>query len=217
MAEKNREPSIADRKPPDFKRYDGLRVEGLNRDGRVRLRAELSIPSVEEAEMIWISGARPEKPGPFRVLLRGEDPDDEQEIYIRGVIRRIDGDYWELNNMRLEQTERRFYRVKTDFDADAVILNRHRIRTNCRVVNLSEGGVSIETDVKYWIEDRLELTSETFESVGLSSLVCEILRGWETHIPGIYGYGCEFLGLNDAQRQRLYRLVMNQRWQNPPE
>ena len=201
--------SFKDRAPPDLTKYDGMRVEGLNRNGKVQFRAELSVPAEDDAELIWLSRNKPPKRGPYHVYLRGYDQSSRREVYFEGSIRWIEDDYWELNNLVMEEPEREFFRVNTNFPAVATLLNRRSFKAECELLNISAGGVRIETRVKYWIKDRLRLEVPQLSEQGIPPLHCQVCRVYESEIPGVYGYGCQFIDLDVYQRDRVMGVVMS--------
>lgn len=146
----------------------------------------------------------------MRVRLRGYNDRERKAVLMEGVITPGERHVWlveELTVIKVEN-ERTFCRLDTDIDGvigetDGDTAGERR----CKLLNISVGGASITTEYRYHKGDRFLLKVRLLDKEVEMVLYCEVLRVAERSQSG-FEYGCRFLELAGAARERISRSIL---------
>ena len=203
--------------------YSGMRVEVLGEDRELLFMAKLAITTGglgELQEMTpgsipkipqWEEAAETETPPqPLHVQLRGFDEAQQLAIHLECDATPLNETTWRTERLRLlgKENDRAYYRQDIGVTAEIRRASPGGASqlTPCTVVNISVGGVCIQTEAAYEIDDTLLLRVWLLESSDLV-VSCKVCRVTERR-NGQFEYGCQFENLEPGQEDQISRAIM---------
>lgn len=204
-----------EKRVPDIKEleiYSGIRVVVETQKGQLLFIADLLDPNEGTATLCQCSDRgiiRDEEnvgeTGQIEVRLRGYNRHKRKAVLMEGRIKPKDKHIWQVEDLTIirVENERAFYRLDTDIDGiiDAEEGENSGERP-CKLLNISEGGVSIRSEYRYHKGERFSLKVKLLEDGAEMRLYGEVLRVMEKNEAN-FEYGCQFLNLTKAGLEQI--------------
>ena len=176
--------------------YSGMRVEVLSRqDQPIFAGQPITIPPLD-------GGQR------YAVNLRGYQESAQKAVHMEAdIVQRTNG-AWKVENLEIigKDNDRAFFRQELVMEGEVVPFKQAGVYSEpCRILNVSAGGVCIQSEDDYRIGDKLLLRSNLFDGQ-LTSLMCIVRRVTKRRVG--YEYGCEFTDLTPATEDMISKAVM---------
>lgn len=190
----------------------GMRVEVLTMENHLLFVGQLRILEGGVLEIRRNTGdSLPQALYNSSVKLRGVRG-DSQPFCLKGTVGKSSRDFWQVENLEVLQTRenRSFFRQATDLDARVMPGSQHRglgrETAECKVLDVSAGGVRVLTKNIYQVGDRFELEAALLPNEKPFNLICCVMR--VTAKGGSkYEYGCRFGAMSPQEQERLQRAV----------
>lgn len=197
-------------KGPDF--YSGMKVEVLTMEMHLLFVGRLKILDGGVLELRRnTDDPLPQALYNSSVKIRGFQR-NSQPFCLKGTVGKSSRDFWQVENLEILQTKenRNFFRQATDLNARAMPNSRYKglgqETAECKVLDISAGGVRILTKNVYQEGDSFELEAALLPNEKPFFVVCQVLR--VTPKKGFkYEYGCKFGAMSPQEQQRLQRAV----------
>lgn len=200
-------------KEEDLEIYSGMRVEVSSDDGRMFLVARLTGLRGDRAQL------RPATDGsllttledPVLVTLRGYSSKENKAVILKCTVRSGSKDMWLAEHLTLikRSNDRAFFRLGINLTGKLVIMGKQDAAAEeCRLLNISVGGVCIGSGLRHNIGDKFLLWVKLTPNSDPLQMVCQILRIIERRY-GSFEYGCRFLGLSEADEERILQVIFD--------
>lgn len=226
---------LEEKKSPqeEIQEYSGLRVEVLTPEGEELFIAKLAISGgICEFQLIGDMQA-PEglqdaavdeegKPRPIPILARGYDELQQKAIHMEGEMLPYDPRIWRAASLRIvgKDNDRAYFRQDVGSAGTVLALSvpegsqagtLHGLRPDggpmeCRVVNISMGGVCIETSAELEPDSVLALRSRLLPDSEMA-VMCRVCRVNSRRSGGMIEYGCKFEHLDPAMEDQLAKAI----------
>ena len=200
--------------------YSGMRVEVMNDEKELLSIARL-IVSMGVAELQRVGDGdspadREEAPAgpvegeqPVHVTLRGFDRVQQKAIHMEGDINQADHDTWRLEKLKVvsKNNDRAFYRQNVDVPGEVRLLDRSGTRPMepCKLVNISAGGVCLQSETEFAVGDTLFLRSRLLPTYELL-LYCTVCRVTPRR-GNIKEYGCKFENMDVNAEDQIAKAI----------
>ena len=175
--------------------------------GELQETASGSIPAIPAWETAAEAGT---PPPPLHVLLRGFDEDQKLAIHLECDAVPLNAATWRTERLRLigKENDRAYYRQDIGVSGEVMQTGTGGSPqlVPCTVVNISVGGVCIQTEAVYPTDSTLLLRVWLVESSDLV-VFCLVRRVTERR-NGQFEYGCEFEKLEPGQEDQISRAIM---------
>lgn len=145
---------------------------------------------------------------PLPVKLRGFHEERQRAVHMEGEIDWLAAGIWRVTNLRVisSENDRAFYRQKTYTTGLLSPLNSEEEAKPCTIVNISAGGIGIQTKEIYELNEKLSVRFQLMTGQNLS-ISCEICRILEKQ-GGVFEYGCRFLSLDSTTEEQISRAII---------
>lgn len=195
----------------DLEIYSGMRVEVTSDDGRMFLVARLVGLRGDRAQL------KPSTDGnlltkleePVAVTLRGYSSKENKAVVIEGTLRPGPNNTWQAEHLVLvkRSNDRAFFRMDTNLMGSITAMGRlGAAAEDCRVLNVSVGGVCIGSTVRHNIGDKFLLRVRLLPNTEANLLMCQIIRIIERRY-GSFEYGCRFLELSEPEEEKILQII----------
>ena len=219
MFKKKEDTSKKERKAADIREleiYSGMRVIVETPRGQLLFIGDLQEPYKGAARLRQCSDGEivlDEETAPMTehmyVRLRGYNDHERKAVYMEGLLTPEHKHVWRIEELTVTrvENERTFYRLNTDMDAvigaaeDGIVVERQ-----CRLLNISVGGVSIRSAYRYHKGERFLLKVRVLDNESEVVLYCEVLRIAEKS-ESVFEYGCRFLELAGADQEQIAQII----------
>lgn len=201
----------------DVELYSGMRVEVTTFQGQMLFVAKLLGVRDDRGELHQYSEAAvPLKDEPIPVRIRGYSDRDRKAVYLEGIISPTPRNVWQVEGLRVCQVgnDRAFFRLETSQYATATMFSGlEKGEKPCKLLNISIGGASIASKVRYHHGDKFLLKVKLLEDRPESAIYSQVVRVTEKK-DGRFEYGCRFLELtNEDEGQITQNIFAVQRQQ----
>ncbi len=166
-------------------------------DGSMELRA-LTVPRL------------PPRAEYYPVLMRGYQVKTRKAVHMEGNITPQGNGVWSVEDLKItsKDNDRAFYRQETTVRGTVMPLRQRGIaEASCRLINVSAGGVCIQTAAEFMVGERFLLKSTLFEGWKPTPVMCAVRR--VTRRKSSTEYGCEFIDLSPAIESAITRAIMD--------
>ena len=193
--------------------YSGMRVEITDRSGNMLFMARVSdldgslayLHQYSEAAIAW-----EEESPPLPVRIRGYNYHERKAVYMEGAISPAPGqNRWQVEGLVVTRicNDRAFFRLETTATAHLSPMGSLGVEEeDCRLVNISVGGVCVQSEQQLREGDKFLLKIRLLEGLDLSMMYCQVLR-ITVKERGRYEYGCRFLEMNEADEERITQII----------
>lgn len=195
--------------------YSGMRVIVKALDGKMLFIAKLQDPQGNTAQLCQYSAAenfQNMEITPISVKLRGYSDWERKAVFMEGNMFPLHEHTWQMEDLVITkiENERAFPRFNTDIAAVVTAVNGTDVGEQaCKILNISVGGVCIESEHRYQKGDRFLLRARLVEDRPLSVMYCEVLRVVEIGKDvSRFEYGCRFLELTEADQEELSQTII---------
>ena len=210
-AGKQQEDSISD--------YSGMRVEVMNEEQElmniarlnVSLGGKVELQRVDDAEADAPEAAEadPEAEATVHVLLRGFDRIQQKAIHMEGDANPEEPGLWRMERIKIisKANDRAFYRQDVDIPGELRPLGRGSTQPMepCRLVNISAGGVCIQSETDFEVGERLFLRSRLMPNYEVV-LQC-IVRRVTPRRGSLKEYGCKFENMDANSEDQIAKAI----------
>lgn len=189
--------------------YSGMRVMVEDQEGKMFFVASLQDPQRNTAQLYQYSASEEETGAEnIPVRVRGYNDCERKAVFMEGTMSSAGKHIWQLQDLIITkiENERAFTRLSTDIDATVTADDgTNEGEKNCRLLNISIGGVSIGSEYRYYKGDRFLLKARLLEERPVSVMYCEVLRVVEK-AASRFEYGCRFLELTEADQEEIIQM-----------
>lgn len=190
--------------------YSGMRVIVETLNGNMLFVAKLQDPQKNTAELYQYSTSDdvPDiETAAIPVKLRGYNDRERKAVFMEGTISPTRKHIWQVEDLIITgiENERAFPRLNTDIAA-AVTAADGMNEKACMLLNISAGGANIESEDRYYKNDRFLLKANLAADRPVSVMYCEVVRVVEK-ADSRFEYGCRFLELTEADQEELAQTI----------
>ena len=193
---------------PDLSPYSGMRVEVSGKNGHLLFLARIANPREDKLDLYQFSSSdltRSQEDEPLPVRIRGYFAEEQKAVTMEGTISAAPqaSNLWLAENIVVVSVEnsRAFFRLETRLEAVIIPLDEGK-EEKCRLLNISVGGVRIQTDTPYLAGDQFRLRVQLLADRDPSVILCEVMRVIKKENAPLE-YGCRFLDLKEADEDRI--------------
>lgn len=192
--------------------YSGMRVIVETPDGDMLFAAKLQDPQKNKAELYQLSTAdtiQGTEGTAIPVKLRGYNDWERKAVFMEGRMIPRQKHIWQVEDLKITgiENERAFPRFDTDIAATVTAADGAKEGEKaCKLLNISAGGANIESEYRYYKDDRFLLKVKLVEDRPVSVMYCEVTRVVEK-APSHFEYGCHFLELTEADQDELTQSI----------
>ena len=194
----------------DLNEYIGTRFEVM--DGSDRLlfvgRANSFLLGELELQPITVPRLAPNAGG-IPVRMRCYRDAEKKAVHMEGLLSLHSNGLCTIRDIEItgKDNDRAFFRQDTAIGGEVMPIKQTGVYSeDCRLINISAGGVCIWVDAEYMLGDRLLLKSNLLEGWELTPLVCVVRR--ITKRKQGYEYGCEFAELTPATEDLISKAIL---------
>ena len=188
--------------------YSGMRMEVMDEDGHLLFVARTSVTWDGVLELTPITVPNIDDPDGVSVTMRGYEESIKKAVHMEGELEQRNNT-WRVSDIHVtgKDNDRAFFRQETSADGDVLPMKQTGITSNqCRVVNISAGGVCILTDKDFRVGEKLLLRANRMEDLQLPPLICVVRR--VARRRNSFEYGCEFVDLKPAVEDAIVKAIM---------
>lgn len=198
-----------------LKSYSGMRLEVMDAKERLVFVARATV-SWEGEMCLWpltssrLNGDEVSYP----VLLRGYDEAAKKAVHMTGYITRGADGGWSVEELEItgKENDRAFFRQGSGLPGEVMPMRQNDIfRAQCRLVNISAGGVCVRTQAEFQLGDRILLKSSLLEGWEVIPLMCVVRRGVKR--KAYNEYGCEFVDLTPKMEDMIVKSILERQAQ----
>lgn len=188
--------------------YSGMRMEVMDEDGELLFVARTSVTWDGMLELTPITEPNIDDPDGVYVTMRGYEEAIKKAVHMEGELEQH-RNTWRVSDVHVtgKDNDRAFFRQETSAEGDVLPMKQMGITSNqCKVLNISAGGVCILTDRSFRVGERLLLRANPIGDLQLPPLIC-VVRRMARRKNG-FEYGCEFVDLRPAVEDAIVRAIM---------
>ena len=192
----------------DLSEYSGMRMEVMDEDGHLLFVARTSVTWDGVLELTPITTPHIDDPDGMYVTMRGYEEAIRKAVHMEGELEQRSST-WRVSDIHVtgKDNDRAFFRQETAADGDVLPMKQTGITSNqCRVVNISAGGVCILTDKDFRVGEKLLLRANRMGDLQLPPLICVVRR--VARRRNSFEYGCEFVDLKPAVEDAIVKAIM---------
>lgn len=203
----------------ELRMFSGLRAEVTTREGNLLFVAKLvglrgitgELQQFTDATAALPQPAEGEEPTPLPVNIRGYSEKYRKAAHLEAVITPKPHRVWQAEQIRVIKTsnDRAFFRIDLDLSAVAAPIGRPGLaEEECRLLNVSVGGVRFRSKAPHYTGDKLLLKAQFLPDRDPSLMFCQVLRVIEPE-KGDTEYGCKFIELNEADEDKILQIIFD--------
>lgn len=207
-----------------FHAYSDMRVEVTNENGNMLFNAYLKVSPMGEVTLKQISDydityeltdleeSSGEDKKFIKANIRGYFQDQKKAIYLEGNIYPAEEKIWSTSNLRVAKVvnDRAFFRLDAIYDATMIPLDLNDMEErNCRVINISIGGVKIVASEFFNLGVKFVLVVKLLPELPDSKICCEVVRieDKSDRTGEKFEYGCKFTDLSEADQAQIAKNI----------
>lgn len=194
----------------DPSEYAGMRLEVMDEKENLLFmgRANVGYDGELELQPLTVPQLSPYADN-VPVLLRGYDEKEKLAFHIQATLVARGNGIWMAEDCRLtvKDNERSFFRQPVNSGGEITPLKQWGINSNdCRVLNISAGGVCVWTDAAFLPGERVLVKADILDEWSIKPQVCVVRRATKRRFG--FEYGCEFASLPTETEEKITRVIM---------
>lgn len=194
----------------DYEQYSGMRFEVM--DDRERLIFIAFFTVGDDGTVVLRPIVPPRYPPTgkyYPVLMRGYQQSTKKAIHMEGDISPAGNGNWLVDELKVTgvDNDRAFYRQVTSVGGMVVPMHQRGLNAiPCRVLNISAGGVCIQTGAECMVGEKMMLRTTLFDDWRIAPQMCTVRRA--TRRRTLFEYGCEFSDLSPGVEEHISKSIM---------